>query len=470
MIPVCLPEKYEIIGTLGHGGMGTVWHARDKTLDRNVALKVLSDKLAEDPFFVQRFTTEAKAAARLNHPNIVQIYEYFQTDHGHFLAMELIDGPSLKEELKRRGRFTETETVNVGRKACSALAVAHAAGIVHRDIKPENMMFTRQGDFKLVDLGLAKNLNEDVSQTVTGTTMGTPHFISPEQILGASEIDQRADIYSLGATLYNLATGALPFDGSSGAHIMSLHLNEPLRDPRHAAPDLSVAFCRVLGRMMAKDPKDRYQSASALDEDLERLQVGRKPGPIVPVASAVQDTVFNSFHEADSGSGPVHWDQEDLRRVTSALARHVGPLAPVLVRKARVSSTCRADLVAELAAHIGNEADREAFRAKCRRLENGGQTTEFPVPDQSDSGVTVTLGSSAQGAMQPGAQCLYLDDESRARIIQALAKHVGPVARILVKREAEASYDMADLTARLLANVTEEPARIAFQEVMRNLE
>ena len=488
MRPVCLPEKYEILGTLGQGGMGTVYHARDRILDRHVALKVLSDKVADDPQFVQRFTTEARAAASLNHPHIVQIYEFGETGGGHFLAMELIDGPSLKAELNLRGRFSESQTIALARQACEALAVAHAAGVVHRDIKPDNIMFTRDGRFKLVDLGLAKRLSDDSGQTMTRQSMGTPHFISPEQIMGVGELDARADIYSLGATLYYLATGAVPFEGSSGPHIMSRHLNDPLPDPRLKAPDLGAPFCRVLGRMMAKSPDDRYQRIIEVDSDLQRLQQGGDIGPVEAVASAVQETIFISSpdldHESGLGMPTVTWNEVELRRVADALARHVGPVATTLVRNARQRATSRADLVERLAAHLRNDTDRGVFRAKCERLAAGGETTLVgPTPVASgpsagpasgpadrppeDPGATISLSSTeipGAARVEPDLVGAFrLDEAAERRIIRALAEHIGPVARVLVRREADRAGSLSDLAARLAANLTDADARRAFE-------
>lgn len=466
MRPVCLPEKYEIIGTLGSGGMGTVWHARDRILQRDVALKVLAEKFADDPQFVQRFMTEARAAASLNHPNIVQIYEFGTTDRGHFLAMELIDGSSLKTELKQRGRFSEAETIALARQACAALAVAHAAGIVHRDIKPDNMMFTRSRQFKLVDLGLAKKLADETSQTMTGQSLGTPHFISPEQILGAGGIDARADIYSLGATMYYLATGAVPFDGTSGAHIMSRHLNDPLPDPRHRAPDLSPDFCRILGRMMAKDPGDRYQDITAVDSDLQTLQRGDRISGVTPVATAVQDTIFISSPDLSQGPPPVTWDEDELTRLTSALARYVGPLARVLVGKARKSCCNWAELVEELSGHISDPADQAAFCAKGERVSRGEQTTQVSVAGAADPGATMAL--PGVGADKPPAG-LVLNENTMTTLAQALADQIGPVARVVVRREAARATDLADLSERLLANIEGGTAKAAFRQAIRDL-
>lgn len=478
MRPVCIPEKYEILGTLGSGGMGMVWHGRDRILQREVALKVLSDKFADDPKFVQRFTTEARAAASLNHPNIVQIYEFGQTDGGHFLAMELVDGPSLKMELKRRGRFSESETITLARQACAALKVAHAAGIVHRDIKPDNMMFTSDRQFKLVDLGLAKKLDDEISQTMTGQSLGTPHFISPEQILCCGEIDARADIYSLGATLYYLATGSVPFEGSSGAHIMSRHLNDPLPDPRRVAPDLSPDFCRVLGRMMAKEPKDRYFDMATLDVDLLMLTKGGKIDHVAPMATTVQETIFMSSPDLGHETVAVSWDEENLKSLAAALAQYVGPMAKLLVEKASQKAGSCGQLVAELSEHIPAGDERDAFRARCDRLASGGQISHLTLPDVHDPGATMamapTAGQHAQldsaATGQSHGVVFQLNDKTLAVISHALAEQIGPVARILVKREMKVARDLTDLTSRLLTNVSGVKPRREFEMAMKRLD
>ncbi len=222
---------YEILAELGAGGMGRVYRAKDMTLERSVALKTLAPQFGSDAGFVQRFLKEARAAARLNHPNIVQIYDFGQVGETYYLAMEYVDGHSLGAYL-RRGHFSERDAILVIRHACRALAVAHAEGLVHRDIKPDNLMLTSKGEVKLVDLGIAKRVDEDQSLTQTGQAVGTPHYISPEQIRGTRDVDARADIYSLGATLYHLVTGHTPFRGTSGALVMSMHLAQPLADPR----------------------------------------------------------------------------------------------------------------------------------------------------------------------------------------------------------------------------------------------
>lgn len=266
---------YEIIDILGKGGMGIVYKARHTTLDRIVAVKTLAGHLSQDEDFVQRFLQEARAAARLNHTNIIQIYDFGQVELVYYLAMEFVDGKSLGYYLKNSGPFSEAEAISIMRQACAALSCAHDAGVIHRDVKPDNFMLTDSGTIKLGDLGLAKlNREDDQSLTQTGTAMGTPYYISPEQVRGEKDIDRRTDIYSLGATLYHLVTGHIPFTGSTGALIMARHLNDALVDPRQHVPELSEGFCRVIYKMMAKARDDRYHDMAALDEDLYHIQVG----------------------------------------------------------------------------------------------------------------------------------------------------------------------------------------------------
>jgi serine/threonine protein kinase len=267
---------YEVLEELGSGGMGKVYRAKNVTLERIVALKTLAPQFSADEGFVHRFLKEARAAARLNHSNIVQIYDFGCEEGLYYLAMEYVDGQSLSSLLKR-GRFSERHALLVVRHAVRALAVAHADGIVHRDIKPDNIMLTTKGGLKLVDLGIAKRMDEGQGMTQTGQAVGTPLYISPEQIRGARDIDARADIYSLGATFYQLITGKAPYQGTSSAVVMTMHLTHKLPDPRIYEPSLSEGVCRILRKMMAKERDERYPDVYALDRDLYRLQIGEMP-------------------------------------------------------------------------------------------------------------------------------------------------------------------------------------------------
>ncbi|MFI5181692.1 MAG: serine/threonine-protein kinase [Thermoanaerobaculia bacterium] len=367
---------YEILEELGSGGMGKVYRAKDVTLERNVALKTLAAATARDPAYVQRFLREARAVARLNHANIVQIYNFGSVDGTWYLAMEYVDGLSLGQRL-RSGRFPEAEAVRIARQVCQALALAHAEGLIHRDIKPDNIMLTSRGDVKLVDLGIAKRLDEDQSLTQTGHSMGTPHYISPEQIRGQKDIDARADIYSLGATLYHLVTGRTPYQGASGAVVMSMHLVEPLPDPRRYEPTLSEGFCSVLRKMLAKNREERYANVAALEVGLFRLHEGQTPRPPGPAGSgfetAAEATVDLSTPSppAPTPATPAPPDavipEGDLARLESALARQIGPLARVLVRKAARAGGTYAHLASRLEENIPGEGGRRAFRDAVRK-------------------------------------------------------------------------------------------------------
>jgi serine/threonine-protein kinase len=247
--------RYELVQKIGEGGMGTVYKARDSSSGRVVALKVLPGKLAEDRVFMGRFQREAIA-----------------------VTMEFIDGIDCDKMLARRGRVPEKEAAQIGAQVASALAYAQTKRLVHRDIKPANILVMKDGMAKLTDLGLAKSTSATAAKlTQAGITMGTPHYISPEQAMGSSDLDTRSDMYSLGATLYQLVTGRVPFEGSSPAIIVAKHLTEELENPKDLVPELSEGMTLVLEKMLAKDREDRYGDPGELVRDLEKVAEGRQP-------------------------------------------------------------------------------------------------------------------------------------------------------------------------------------------------
>lgn len=268
---------YSIDGTLGRGGMGVVYKATQISLDRVVALKILPVEFSYDTEYIMRFEKEAKAAARLNHPHIVQTYDFGLSGQLHYLAMEFIDGSPLGNYLRAYGRLDEKDALRLMSQAARALDYAHKSGIIHRDIKPDNLLLSEAGDLKLCDLGLAKTtVAEDFSLTRAGIAVGTPYYISPEQVRDDGVIDNRTDIYGLGATFYHLITGQVPFDGSSSGVIMSRHMNDPLEDPRTIVPDLSYETCCLLFRMMEKNPDQRFAQAQLVSNECEKI-LGHSP-------------------------------------------------------------------------------------------------------------------------------------------------------------------------------------------------
>ncbi len=452
---------YEILEVLGSGGMGKVYRARDMTLERVVALKTLAPHLSSDGAFVQRFLKEARAAARLNHPNIVQIYNFGQVDGIYYLAMEFVDGHSLGTYLKK-GHFSEADAILIARHACQGLGVAHAHGIVHRDIKPDNLMLTGRGDVKLVDLGIAKRLDEDQGMTTTGVAIGTPHYISPEQIRGQKDIDHRADIYSLGATLYHLVTGHTPYKGTSGPVVMSMHLVEPLPDPRQFEPGVSEGLCRILRKMMAKDRRERYRDIHGVDVDLYALQCGETPEPEEPTASVVA-TASLSVRQPASGPAPeTTLDPAALTRIEESLATAIGPMAKVIVRQTARATPRLEDLCASLAAQIEPGPARDAFLARCLAARRAASTPPPPTRTPPPASTPPTRVRSPQPATAW--------DEAKLQVLETeLARQIGPLARVLVKRAAKSTPTTAALLQELAENIPSEEGRKAFREAVRNL-
>jgi predicted Ser/Thr protein kinase len=268
---------FEILARLGRGGMGAVYKARQISMDRIVALKVLPPALARDESFVERFLREARVVAKLNHPNIVQGIDVGTADKYHYFAMEYVEGETVQELIAREGAMAERRALDIVLQIAHALHHAHRHGMVHRDIKPDNIMLTTAGVAKLCDLGLAKSMAGDSTLTQTGMAVGTPHYLSPEQARGDHDVDIRSDIYSLGATLYHLVLGRTPFSGSSAAVVMTKHLSEEPKDPREVRPELSAGLAALVLRMMAKDREDRQQSPEALINDIGLVIAGKLP-------------------------------------------------------------------------------------------------------------------------------------------------------------------------------------------------
>jgi serine/threonine-protein kinase len=275
---------YTLISKIGKGAMATVYRARQNSLDRVVAIKVLPKRSNDNPEFVDRFYKEGKAAARLSHNNIVQAIDVGSTPDGyHYFAMEYVEGKTLYDLMQPppvgMGRqFSEAEALDIAIQICDALAHAHERGLVHRDVKPKNILLTPQKVAKLTDLGLARAMDDkEAAESELGKAYGTPYYISPEQIRGDRDIDFRADIYSLGATLYHLVTGRPPFDGETPTAVMHKHLKQPLVPVDHINTELSAGLGEVIDLAMAKNRDERYHSTRDMLEDL--LAIGQHGAP-----------------------------------------------------------------------------------------------------------------------------------------------------------------------------------------------
>lgn len=261
-----LAQRYELVEKIGEGGMAVVYKARCTYLDRWVAVKILRDQYANNPEFVDRFQREARAAARLAHPNIVSIYDVGEDQGRHFIVMEYVQGENLKDYLCNQGPLSPQMVAEVGQQVAAALAHAHCRGIIHRDIKPHNLLITPEGQVKVTDFGIARAAAAS-SLTETGVVLGSVHYFSPEQARGSS-VDVRSDIYALGVVLYELLTGELPFTGDSPIAIALSHLDSEPKPVAEVCPHIPKNLERAIMKAMAKDPADRYQTAGELWQDL----------------------------------------------------------------------------------------------------------------------------------------------------------------------------------------------------------
>jgi beta-lactam-binding protein with PASTA domain/predicted Ser/Thr protein kinase len=280
LIDTLFDGRYRIVRKLGAGGMADVYLAEDQELGRRVAIKILNNRHANDAQFIERFRREAKNAAALNHPNIVSIYDRGEAEDTYYIAMEYLDGRTLKELVIGRGPAPVNVAVEYARQILSALRFAHRHGIVHRDIKPHNVLVDREGRVKVTDFGIARAGTSQMTEA--GSIVGTAQYLSPEQARGG-EVDQRSDLYSLGVVLYELLTGQTPFDGDTPVEIAMKHLSATPRPPSQIRRDVPRDLDMVVMRALAKDPDARYQSADEMEADLERALRG------APVAAATTD-------------------------------------------------------------------------------------------------------------------------------------------------------------------------------------
>src|SRR5919112_2149029 len=270
LINTLFDGRYRILRKLGSGGMANVYLAEDEELGRRVAIKILNERYANDESFIERFRREAKSAAGLSHPNIVSIYDRGQAEGTYYIAMEVIEGRSLKELILTRGPLPIGQAIAFTLEILDALRFAHRHGIIHRDVKPHNILIGGER-LKVTDFGIAR---AGASQmTEAGSIMGTAQYLSPEQARGAP-VTASSDLYSVGIVLYEMLTGRVPFTGDSAIEIAMKHLNEWPKAPSKLRPEIPEDIDRIVLRALAKAPEERYQSAEEFIEDLERVEAG----------------------------------------------------------------------------------------------------------------------------------------------------------------------------------------------------
>jgi serine/threonine protein kinase len=291
MIGTVLSGRYRLEAKLGSGGMSTVYLASDETLDRPVAVKVMHREMSEQEDQLQRFRQEARAVAKLTHPNVVAVIDAGE-DGGHpYIVFEYVKGETLKQRISRLGALDPQEAIAYAIEVARGLAVAHARQMVHRDIKPQNVLIDDEGRAKLTDFGISRQL-EQQGMTATGRVLGTTDYVSPEQAMGQG-VDPRSDIYSLGVVLYEMLVGQVPFHADSQVGVAMKHVNEELPDVQHRRPEVSAAVALVVERATAKNPDERYQTIGEMIDDLEtalEVEVARA-GTSTGEATSVLDAV-----------------------------------------------------------------------------------------------------------------------------------------------------------------------------------
>ncbi len=269
--------NYELLEKIAEGGMGAIWKGRSRATGETVAVKIMPSHMATNPVLLKRFEQEFRAASRLDHPNIVRAIDYGESGNTPYLVMEFVDGESLGQRIERDGALAEAEAIRIIAQVAQGLHRAHKQNLVHRDVKPDNILVTPDGTAKLADLGLVKETDADLNLTKTGRGLGTPHFMAPEQFRNAKNADPRCDIYSLGATLYQMVTGELPFRSSGPLEAWLKKVQNELAPPRKIVPGLSERVDWAIRRAMAVQPEHRPATCREFVEDLTGHSTRRVP-------------------------------------------------------------------------------------------------------------------------------------------------------------------------------------------------
>jgi len=448
--------KYEIRGALGKGAMGTVFKGFDPHIERFVAIKTIRKDLVDPDVVVQymgRFKNEARAAGRLQHPNIVGVYEYGDDETVAFIAMEYVEGTGLREHLNRRETFEFAQLVSIMRQMLDALEFAHARGVVHRDIKPSNLIVSETGQLKVADFGIARVDTSNL--TMAGMVIGTPSYMSPEQCRGL-EADSRSDLFSCGVVLYELLTGEKPFKGNLETIAYKICHEDPPPPSTLSKLTLPPAVDKLVATALAKSPADRFQSARAFREAL--------------------DEIAKLSIEVDNGGGTtiVHigtlmltkpepgWDDETLRTAEHELARALGPMAKLLVRRAASQTTDRAELLSMLSDTITDPESRRRFVTAFSKA-GGGQSSSGASGARSGTGRG--SGARTQPGTASGTSATVLEPSYVEHVTAHLAIYIGPIAQVLTRKAARESRTRAEFVRRCAENLGTQERAIFLSEL-----
>jgi len=455
-IPASL-GKYPVVGVLGRGAMGVVYRAYDPLIRRPVAIKTilkeLFDGMVDAEHVAARFRKEAQAAGALNHPGIVGVYEYGETADHAYIAMECVDGTSLREYFNQRLKFPESDVVSIMAQLLDALEFAHSHSVVHRDVKPANLIIMKNGRLKLADFGIARLDAGD--RTQTNLIMGTPGYIAPEYYLN-DPIDHRVDIYAAGVVLYELLSGRVPFSGSPEAVMHSVCYDDPpppsTLDPERCWPQ----YDSVVSRALRKKAENRFPSAGAFRAALLAEYQHTLPESIATTIVAGRPL------EGELGGGatppPTGWDASVLALVVAELTEFLGPVARILVQRAARQSRDLEDLTTRLSGKIEAPVDQATF---LRRVLGSDGTAGTP-PGTAGAPARGTPEAPAAAAPPSGAGAATATAQDVEELVRRLSEHIGPVARVLVRRIQTAGLSRAELFMKAAQALDDEGIRRRF--------
>jgi serine/threonine-protein kinase len=433
--------RYRIEALLGTGAMGEVYRAHDPAIDRLVAIKVVRPELVAGSGgeqLLERFRREARAAGRRFHPNIVAIWDFGDDNGTPFLVMELVEGQSLDQLIKSSGPLASGRSVAIITQVLSALGFAHGNGIVHRDIKPSNIMILQDDQVKVADFGIARL--EASEFTIVGDLLGTPAYMAPEQLSGGP-IDHRTDLFATGVILFEMLTGVKPFRGKSITEIMSFMEKRGPEDIRALNPAIPEAMKHVIGKSVAFEPAQRYADAAAFSKAVADAMPSLRGQPQV------------TANAAQTMSGEVSFSAELLRETERDLATFIGPMASIAVKRAVRNARDLLELYEALGRQVANPKDRAEFLARGRQRAALGLGRPPPAAGPAP-GKTIERKSVSPAQSPNPASIVAIESD--------LTRYIGPIARILVKRELGKFESLAKLCLVLATHIPDERERRAF--------
>ncbi len=462
--------KYQIRRPLGQGAMGMVYEAFDPVIERKVAIKtILSEHLADGgASAIARFKREAQAGGRLQHPGIVGVHEYGEDRQFAYIVMEYVEGTELRKLMRERGRFELSDSFEVMRQLLAALAYSHECGVVHRDIKPANVMVLKGLKVKVMDFGIARI--QSSSMTQVGTVLGTPTHMAPEQLMGDTA-DGRTDLWAAGVIFYELLTGRSPFAADSPAAVMHRVMQGEPMAPSRLVMDVPPILDAVIERALQKSADLRFQSANEFSQALAQAVDSMSTDPTIALAPRGAQQGPN---QTVGGASRAAWQQQTvvdparafdpsvMRELSAptwgaievALRELIGPMARHVMRSTASHVHSVDEFFAALADKITDTHGREAFKARLARIAHQG----------GSQGVELRTVPGARS--QPKTQFAF-DAATLARAEKQLAHHVGPLAKVLIKRAASDSGNVAELHRKLAELIESEPQRREFLDSLR---